>query len=322
MMGPVEQDREGCGDASEASLLRARLSAILDTTLDPLILARPVRDGSGDVVDFVIADMNGSHTRAGGDRFTAVHMHLRERSPELFGMYRRVLETGATEFVRRVWVDAHPQDPVSSPGWADVRATGVADDVVVSWRNVDADVATESLLRSQAMQDSLTHLPNRRGLMEALSAACAGHDAFGVLFVDIDAFKSVNDRYGHRSGDAVLVATGQRLTSVLRDDDIVGRWAGDEFVVLARHLHDPAELRALAERLLSVGAHAHHIGEETPEEVRVSVSVGGLWVAADARHGVADVLHAADALMYRAKREGGSQFHLDALPGPDQPPEP
>jgi len=172
----VDTDPGAGGSGGDASLLRARLSAILDITLDPLILVRPVCDATGQVVDFVIADMNESHSRAGGDRLTTARMRLAERSPELFSMYCRVLASGATESVRRVWIGAHPDDATSSSGWADVRATPVAGDLVVSWRGVDADVAAENLLRAQAMQDPLTHLPNRRGLMEMLAGACAAPD--------------------------------------------------------------------------------------------------------------------------------------------------
>jgi diguanylate cyclase (GGDEF)-like protein len=309
---PVTEDDRDVR-AGEASLLRARLSAILDTTLDPLILARPVRDAAGHVVDFVIADMNGSHTRAGGDRSTTARMHLPDRSPELFAMYRRVLETGSTESVRRVWIEAHPEDATSTSGWADVRATGVAGDVVVSWRNVDADVAAEDLLRTQAMRDPLTQLLNRRGLMEVLTAACAGPEPFGVMFVDIDGFKSINDRYGHGTGDAVLAATAHRLHAVVRDGDIVGRLAGDEFVVVVRRLHDPHELEAMAARLLADGARTRH--GDAAEDVRVTVSVGALWVEVDAGpRDVTAVLHEADTLMYAAKREGGGRLRLGGLP--------
>ena len=309
-MSPVNQPEKDASEGEgEASLLRARLSAILDITLDPLLLAHPVYDDAGQVIDFIIADMNGSHTRAGGDRSTTTGMHLPERSPELFAMYRRVLETGATEFLRRVWIAAHPDDVTSTGGWADVRATPVAGDLVVSWRNVDADVAAENMLRTQAMQDPLTHLPNRRGLMEILSAACATAEPFGVLFVDIDEFKAINDEHGHAVGDAVLVAMAKRLSGVLRDQDVVGRLAGDEFVVLARALHEPAELRSMAERLLATGEDAHEIGSD---EVHVSVSVGGLWV--DHHHrDVQAILQAADALMYTAKRHGGGRLHIGNL---------
>jgi diguanylate cyclase (GGDEF)-like protein len=308
-MSPVDTTEQGAlsGDG-DASLLRARLSAILDITLDPLILVRPVRDAAGQVVDFVIADMNGSHTRAGGDRYTA-RMHVAERSPELFLMYRRVLESGATEFLRRAWIAAQPDDATSASGWADVRATPVAGDLVVSWRNVDADVAAEKLLRAQAMQNPLTHLPNRPGLMEILSAACATPEPFGVLFVDIDEFKSINEEHGHAVGDTVLISMSTRLSRVLRDKDVVGRLAGDEFVVLARPLHDAAELQSLAQRLLAIGEDAHQVGGEL---VRLSVSVGGLWVARPQRD-VGAILQAADALMYTAKRQGGGRLDLGEL---------
>ena len=309
-MGEAQQGRRDRD--VEASLLQARLSAILDTTLDPLLLARPVHDPSGEVVDFVIADMNGSHTRAGGDRLTSSRMHLPNRSPELFAMYRRVLETGTTESARRLWIRAHPDDPTSTSGWADVRATGVAGEVVISWRNVDADVAAEDLLRMQALHDALTGVPNRRGLTEILTAAAAAPEPFGVLFVDVDDFKSINDRSGHATGDAVLVAVAQRLSAALRDRDVVGRLAGDEFLVLARPMHDPAELQSLAQRLVATGDAGYRVGEDV---VQVSISVGGLWVG----HGPRDVdaiLRAADGLMYTAKRAGGGRVRIGRLDDP------
>jgi diguanylate cyclase len=304
--------REGEG---EAPLLRARLSAILDTTLDPLLLARPVRDASGEVIDFVIADMNAPHTRAGGDRFTTTRMHLPERSAELLAMYRRVLATETTESKRRIWIGAHPHDPTSTAGWADIRATGVAGEVVVSWRNVDADVATEERLRVEALQDPLTQLPNRRAVMNLLAAACITPDAFGLMFVDIDHFKSINDRHGHVVGDAVLVATGRRLLDVLGEHGVVGRLAGDEFVVLARHLTNPDELRSIAERMEAAGSAPHRVPEADAVGVGVSLSIGALWVPAAARRrDVVDVLRAADALMYVAKRGGGGRLQVGELP--------
>jgi diguanylate cyclase (GGDEF)-like protein len=312
-------DRRTGDDSSAESLLLARIAAILDTTLDPLILAHPVRDTEGRVVDFVIGDMNGPHTRAGGDRY-ADRMHLPERSAPLFEMYCRVLATGVTESLRRVWITGHPGDPASTSGWADVRASAVGGDLVISWRNVDGDVATEDLLRAQAgmlraqaRQDPLTHLPNRRGLAELLAAVCAAPGPFAVLFVDVDRFKSTNDRYGHAAGDAVLLTTSRRLAAVLRGDDVVGRLAGDEFVVVARSLHGPGDLASMAARLLDTGEDVHRVAGE---DVRVSVSVGGLWVA-DGERDAAAVLDAADTLMYTAKRHGGGRLRLGTWPGGD-----
>ena len=161
------------------------------------------------------------------------------------------------------------------------------------------------------MQDPLTLLPNRRAILEMLTAACAGPAPFGVLFIDVDRFKSINDQHGHTVGDAVLVETGRRLSAALRSTDLVGRLAGDEFVVLGRPLADPAELRALALRLLATGEVPQRIGGES---LHVSVSVGGVWVA-DGGRDVTAILHEADTLMYTAKREGGGQLLLSEPSG-------
>ena len=294
----------GAGQA-DASLLRARLAAVMDTTLDPLILVSPLRDASGEVVDFTIADINGTHAREGGDRPEG-RMHLASRSPELFELYRRVLDAGGTESVRRVWVTAHPEDADSTDGWADVRATAVEGELVVTWRNVNADVAAENLLRSQALQDHLTGLPNRRALVQLITAAPT---PFGLLFVDVDDFKSVNDAHGHSAGDAVLVELGRRLTAASRATDVVGRLAGDEFVVLARQVHSDDELRHVGQRLLAVGDQPYDVAGAT---VTATVSIGALLV--HDRRSVEEVMRSTDDLMYAAKRAGRGRLEIAVIP--------
>ncbi|GAA2729342.1 GGDEF domain-containing protein [Cellulomonas aerilata] len=302
-----EWPESSCTQETTVSLLRARLAAIVDTTLDPLILLRPLRDAAGRVEDFTVSDINGTHAREGGDR-AAGRMHLASRSPELFQLYRRVLDTGGTESLRRVWTDAHPDDPHSTAGWADVRVTAVEGDLVVSWRNVDADVAAEELLRTQALQDHLTELPNRRALSQLITAAPT---PFGLFFIDVDDFKSINDTNGHAAGDAVLVELGQRLTAASRMRDVVGRLAGDEFVVLARRVADEDELRHVARRLLAVGDRPYELGEA---RVTATVSVGALLVTE--RRTVEEVLRYTDDLMYAAKRTGPGHLRIAVMTSP------
>jgi len=101
-------------------------------------------------------------------------------------------------------------------------------------------------VKSLAFYDHLTSLPNRRLLMERLKVALASHRRTGkacaVLLVDLDNFKQVNDTLGHDAGDLFLQQVARRLSSCLRESDIVGRWGGDEFVVVLENLHERAEV--------------------------------------------------------------------------------
>jgi diguanylate cyclase len=106
--------------------------------------------------------------------------------------------------------------------------------------------------RSRARVDALTNAPNRYALAEALTVEQArmqrGGRPAGIAFLDLDRFKSVNDTYGYAAGDRLLVDVYQRLRGELRASDVVFRWGGEEFVVLAPHLEAP-ELASFAERL-------------------------------------------------------------------------
>jgi len=102
--------------------------------------------------------------------------------------------------------------------------------------------------------DPLTGLANRRTLHRALTAAtaraeCSGH-GLGVLFLDLDRFKNINDALGRNSGDAVLKMCGQRFTEALREPDLVAHFSGDEFVVLLEHCGEANAASAVARKLL------------------------------------------------------------------------
>jgi diguanylate cyclase (GGDEF)-like protein len=157
----------------------------------------------------------------------------------------------------------------------------------------------QSRLHRLAHVDSLTGLPNRRAFLGLLTGACAADAARrpAVAFLDLDRFKSVNDRLGHAAGDALLVTVSDALTSVLRDGDVAARLAGDEFAVLLTGPLDPADAEAVGRRLRSaIGAAAHTVAPD----LGVAASVGIAWCAGRPE----EVLHRADEAMYAAKRNG------------------
>ena len=122
-----------------------------------------------------------------------------------------------------------------------------------------AQVKTEEAQQS-ALQDPLTGLPNRlsfeQGLEHGLSQAKRHGWGLAVLFIDIDKFKSINDSYGHDLGDQVLLMVANRLKSFVRDEDIVSRWGGDEFVCLLLEVKQEADVTQLAEKMINRVAEA------------------------------------------------------------------
>jgi diguanylate cyclase (GGDEF)-like protein len=147
----------------------------------------------------------------------------------------------------------------------------------------------------QANLDPLTGIANRRAFLTALDDALRGDG--GLLFIDLDAFKAVNDTLGHAAGDRLLTVVADRLSAVVRGTDMLARLAGDEFVVLAGDVRDPAQLADLSERV--AGAFAQPVLlDDTSVAVRASIG-GALFTAGQTRE---DVLHRADLAMYAAKR--------------------
>ena len=170
-----------------------------------------------------------------------------------------------------------------------------------------ADAAVAALqeqLAHDATHDHLTGLANRASLMLELERATAraerSRQGFGLLFIDLDRFKSVNDTLGHRGGDQVLQGVAERLASATRATDLVARNGGDEFVVLAEAASDLSMLVTLAERIRTALAVPVPVDGE---DVAVSASIGLSWHEpgeTDDR----DPLRDADLAMYQAKSTG------------------
>jgi diguanylate cyclase (GGDEF)-like protein len=170
---------------------------------------------------------------------------------------------------------------------------------------------TEQQIRHDALHDALTGLPNRALLMERLSRAIERADADGrrlaLYFLDVDHLKVLNDSLGHHAGDELLRAIGPRLRAVLRPDDMIARFGGDEFAVLCEGVGDEAHALRVAERLVRAFAQ--------PFEVRgeprfCSTSVGVVVSDPDGPRGPAELLSDADAALYRAKERGRGRHEV------------
>lgn len=163
-------------------------------------------------------------------------------------------------------------------------------------------------LRFVATHDTLTALPNRtmfgERLSQALSQARRYNRRLAVLFVDLDGFKEVNDRYGHDAGDALLKEIAVRLRASLREGDVIGRIGGDEFVVLIEEYAEVAHLTMVAQKILDTVARPVTV---RGHECRVTSSVGISAYPQDGKDSQA-LLRSADSAMYRAKEQGKNRF--------------
>jgi diguanylate cyclase (GGDEF)-like protein len=171
---------------------------------------------------------------------------------------------------------------------------------------VTARVELEEELRRRASHDELTGLLNRRAFTSRLTARLdAGRPGrLGVLFVDLDDFKAVNDTAGHVVGDALLVEVARRLCAAVRTDDLVARFGGDEFVALIEG-SGPGDILAAAERLRTALSGPYDVAsEEIATRASIGVAVAGPAATAD------ELLRNADLAMYRAKAGGRDRTEL------------
>ncbi len=166
----------------------------------------------------------------------------------------------------------------------------------------------------QANHDVLTGLPNRRFLQDRLDQAVALARRDGrrvaILALDLDGFKSVNDTHGHRFGDAVLEEVARRLSGVVRELDTVGRWGGDEFVLVLKEIESSEVVEDMVKRVIA------RVAEPVvyrAQQLSVGVSVG---IALYPDHGeeVETVILAADMAMYEAKAVGGNTWRFSSSP--------
>jgi diguanylate cyclase (GGDEF)-like protein/PAS domain S-box-containing protein len=192
---------------------------------------------------------------------------------------------------------------VRSEFFPDFDADGSVKGIYVMATDIHDLKLAHERVRAMANTDALTGLPNRPALREELDARVETHrpesKPFSVLFIDLDAFKQFNDTHGHRFGDGVLVRVARALESVMREQDLIGRLAGDEFMALLNNT-GRAEAKRVASRILE---QISKIATVEGRPVSVSASVG---IAVFPEDGTSfDALfRASDSAMYTAKQHG------------------
>lgn len=276
----VRLELEGAGySVLEAEDGRQALDAVRDETrsVDVVLLdvEMPVMDGFT-----AIRELKSDPATAD---LPVVFLTSRSESEDVVG----ALRLGAHDYLRK--------PPETSELLARVSAA-----VQVTALRAELRRRTEELDR-MSRTDHLTGLFNRRHLDDALTSVLASSRRHSfpvaVLILDVDHFKSVNDRHGHDVGDLVLQRVATALAEGVREEDLVGRWGGEEFLVLAPYT-DVEGAQVLAERLRGAVADT-----TTGTEVPVTVSVGGA-VAVEPGTSAGALLRTADRLLYAAKDAG------------------
>jgi diguanylate cyclase (GGDEF)-like protein/PAS domain S-box-containing protein len=186
---------------------------------------------------------------------------------------------------------------------SDLRADSTVDGLVLTLRDVTERRELENTLKDLAFHDALTGLPNRLLFQDrathALTRARRENAIVGVLFVDLDDFKLVNDTLGHGVGDELLVAAGKRLSGVVRDADTAARLGGDEFAILIENVPDVAAVETFAERVVQ----AFSLPFLLASGPAIATATVGIATTRDSAS-VADLLRHADLALYSAKTAG------------------
>ncbi|MHB1738578.1 MAG: bifunctional diguanylate cyclase/phosphodiesterase [Actinomycetes bacterium] len=280
-------------------------------------IAEQVADG------VAVADLSNRYTYV-NQAFAALHGY---RPEELVGVPTRVLfqprtaeiqQASIRDLVRRegkarTQVERRRRDGTYFTAMITVSElideAGRPDGMVATLSDVSERHAMEERLRHQALHDDLTGLPNRSALVDRLFRALAAkdrHGPIGVLFIDLDKLKTINDALGHSAGDQALVTAAGRISSCLRPGDTLARLGGDEFVVLLDRLPDATMAQAIADRIVrAVGLAVRLHGLDVAIGASVGIAIG---------HPGADdadtLLLQADVAMYAAKAAGGSRSEV------------
>lgn len=200
------------------------------------------------------------------------------------------------------------------PSWSTISSVKNDAGEITHYVGVFSDISTlkqsQEKLDYLAYHDTLTQLPNRLLLLDrldhALRVAERNATKIGVLFLDLDRFKNINDSLGHSTGDRLLQRVAQRIQTTIRQEDTVARLGGDEFIVLIEGIHHASDVVVLANKLLSAFNDSFDLGGHT---LFISPSIGVSIYPQDGSD-CETLIRNADTAMYRAKEVGRNNCHL------------
>ena len=196
-----------------------------------------------------------------------------------------------------------------APGWFQRRAVRSGQGVAVTVRDVSEAKQQAETLSTMARTDSLTGLPNRHWLNDylpgAIARACETRRLLALYYIDLDNFKDINDALGHKSGDEVLFAIGQGLSTALRAGDHLARIGGDEFLAVIEDLDTEEDVRQIAFKLIDA---VNLEGAVMPWRGFVPRASIGVSIFPEHGQDMDSLLQSADIAMYQAKSEGKARF--------------
>ncbi|HXV37942.1 MAG TPA: EAL domain-containing protein [Myxococcota bacterium] len=315
----VERDASGnayraFGTASDVTERRRaeeqlrRAAAVFDTATESIVIANPAG---------IIVDANAAFSATTGYRHDEVIgqsvniLSAEQHGTRFFGsILEEVRQSGRWE--GELWV-RHKQGR-AIPAWISIGcAVGDRADIeqiVVVFNDMTERKKSEEVIAHQANYDMLTKLPNRYLLRDrlrrALVRAKRDGSSVGLLFIDLDGFKRINDTLGHSAGDEALAEAARRINRSLRDADTAARLGGDEFAVILPSIANDTDIEGVAQRILDAIAAPLVVHGQ---ELVLTASIGIAIYPADSETDE-DLLRDADAAMYRSKLSGGNALEF------------
>ncbi|MBC7454082.1 MAG: EAL domain-containing protein [Massilia sp.] len=285
---------------------QATFAAASEASLDAFLVMRSVLDAGDTIVDFRIEACNGrTQTMLGVERDALIGNTLLGVLPQYRdnGIFDDLVKTARSGGMREA--EWRGQGARSRNLWMHRQVVALEDGVVAIVRDISARKLAEQHIEHMAHHDTLTGLPNRNRVRERIDQAIVQAQREGrcvaVAFIDLDSFKLVNDGLGHSAGDALLKVAAARMQGCVRRADTLGRFGGDEFVIILADLADDAQrIAPLLDALrCAVSAPLRLAGQD----VHLSCSIGVALYPRDGAEPNA-LMTNADAAMHRAKQLG------------------
>jgi diguanylate cyclase (GGDEF)-like protein/PAS domain S-box-containing protein len=288
-------------------------AAASEASLDAFLVMRSVRDASGTIIDFAIEATNGRVQQLTGlERDALIGTTILTILPDYRdnGIFDDMVLVATSGGMREA--EWRCQIARTRDTWMHRQVVAVEDGVVAIMRDITERKLAEERIHHMAHHDDLTGLPNRSLIRDRLDQAILHAQrkarCVAVAFIDLDSFKLVNDGLGHNAGDELLKVVGARMRDCVRcDDDTVGRFGGDEFVIILTDLGEDA--LAIAPVLEKVRQAVTEPVLLEGQEVQVSCSMGVVMYPRDGADPNTLMMNA-DAAMYRAKDMGNNNFQF------------
>ncbi|HIQ27459.1 MAG TPA: GGDEF and EAL domain-containing protein [Sulfurovum sp.] len=209
-------------------------------------------------------------------------------------------------------VEVHPDNSKTIQGWLTLDAImdkkNALQYVLIMITDISKLYESKNKMEYLASYDSLTNLPNRSLLFKQLKQSISSMERKNskgmLLFIDIDHFKEFNDNYGHHIGDQVLRLVAKKITSICREEDILGRLSGDEFLLISEDINDQNAINTIIHKIQDIFKHPQNISNLSLD---ISISIGVVFYPKDA-HTPEMLINAADQAMYSVKKSGRNNY--------------